>query len=80
MKHHVYIILFFLIKTNIFGQGSSEYGSGMKINFDDNKSKFMRIIVWNQIWFRSAEMNPGTMIGNEPATTTSDIGNRRLRF
>lgn len=80
MKHFVYIVLFFIIKTSVFGQGSSEYGSGMKINFDDNKSKFMRIIVWNQIWFRSAQMNPGTMIGNESATTASDIGNRRLRF
>jgi hypothetical protein len=28
---------------------------------------------------RSAEMNPGTMIGGETASAT-DIGNRRLRF
>jgi hypothetical protein len=40
----------------------------------------MRVIAWNQIWFRSAEMNPGTMIGGEPASTATDIGNRRLRF
>jgi hypothetical protein len=37
------------------------------------------VIAWNQIWLRSAEMNPGTMIG-EPASTATDIGNRRLRF
>jgi hypothetical protein len=25
-------------------------------------------------------MNPGTMIGGEPTSTATDIGNRRLRF
>lgn len=63
-----------------FSQGSSEYGSGLKFNLDSTGTKYMRAIVWNQIWFRSTEMNPGTMINGEPASSSTDIGNRRLRI
>jgi hypothetical protein len=37
----------------------------------------MRVIAWNQIWMRSSQMNPGTMIGGEATSTATDIGNRR---
>ncbi|MXN90465.1 porin [Flavobacterium sp. Sd200] len=63
-----------------FSQGSSEYGSGLKFNLDSTGTKYMRAIVWNQIWFRSSEMNPGTMINGEAATSSTDIGSRRLRM
>ncbi|MGL5113491.1 MAG: porin, partial [Flavobacterium sp.] len=80
MKKHA--TLFFLLFTTIItlGQGSSEYSSGMKFNLNDAGSKYMRFIVWNQIWFRSSQMNPGTLVGNEAASSATDIGNRRLRF
>ena len=69
-----------LLSLKGFSQGSTDYGAGLKFNLNEDGSKFMRVIAWNQIWFRSAEMNPGTMIGGEPASTATDIGNRRLRF
>lgn len=69
-----------LLSFKGFSQGSTDYGSGLKFNLNDDGSKFMRVIAWNQIWFRSAEMNPGTMIGGEATSTATDIGNRRLRF
>jgi hypothetical protein len=50
----------------------------MKFNLNEDGSKFMRVIAWNQIWFRSADES-GTMIG-EATSTATDIGNRRLRF
>lgn len=61
-------------------QGSSEYGSGLKFNIDSTGSKYLRTIVWDQIWLRSTDMNPGTAINGEAATTSTDIGNRRLRL
>ncbi|OOV25500.1 porin [Flavobacterium sp. LM5] len=75
-------LLLLLLLTSLFSfaQGSSEYTSGMKFNLNDAGSKYMRFIVWNQIWFRSSQMNPGTMVGNEAASSATDIGNRRLRF
>ncbi len=63
-----------------FAQGSSEYGSGLKFNLNEDGSKYMRMIAWNQVWFRSTQMNPGTMINSEPASSSSDMGLRRLRM
>ena len=80
MKKTLFLAAIFLLSLKGFSQGSTDYGSGLKFNLNDDGSKFMRVIAWNQIWFRSAEMNPGTMIGNEAASTATDIGNRRLRF
>lgn len=63
-----------------FAQGSSEYGSGLKFNLNEDGSKYMRMIAWNQVWFRPTQMNPGTMINSEPASSSSDMGLRRLRM
>lgn len=62
-----------------FCQGSPDYGSGMRINLNEDGSKNIRMIAWNQVWLRSAQMNPGTVIGDEAATESTDIGLRRLR-
>ena len=61
-------------------QGSTEYGSGLKVDLNESKTKYIRFLVWNQIWFRNTQLNPGTMINGEAATSQTDIGNRRLRF
>lgn len=63
-----------------FSQGSPDYGSGLKINLNPEGTKSVRFILWNQIWARSLDMNPGTMIGGESATKQEDIGLRRLRL
>ena len=61
-----------LLTTVSFGQGSPDYGGGMKFNLNPEGSKYMRFITWNQIWMRSSELNPGTMIGEERATKQED--------
>lgn len=61
-------------------QGSPDYGAGLKFNLNEDGSKYMRALVWNQIWFRSQQMNPGTQIGDEWSSNSTDIGNRRLRI
>lgn len=70
----------FLTSFLALSQGSSDYGSGLKINLNQEGSKSMRFIIWNQIWMRQIDMNPGTMVSDEPTTSTSDIGSRRLRI
>lgn len=40
----------------------------------------MRFIVWNQIWLRSTELNPGTNIGDLSIDNFQDAGLRRLRL
>mgnify|MGYP001762885987 FL=1 len=63
-----------------YAQGSTDYGSGLKFNLNEDGSKYMRMIAWSQVWARSTEMNPGTMINGEAASTSTDIGLRRLRM
>jgi hypothetical protein len=75
------LLLFLLAGVNrISAQGSEDYGTGLKINFNDDGDKFMRFILWNQIWFRYMENNPGSVVNQEVSNTTWDIGARRLRL
>lgn len=80
MKKIFFTAAILLLSLEGFSQGSTDYGAGLKFNLNEDGSKFMRVIAWNQIWMRSAQMNPGTMIGGEATSTATDIGNRRLRF
>ncbi|MFE3868132.1 porin [Flavobacterium sp. LS2P90] len=80
MKKIFIVAAVLLLSLKGFSQGSTDYGAGLKFNLNEDGSKFMRVIAWNQIWMRSAQMNPGTMIGGEATSTATDIGNRRLRF
>ncbi|ULQ56167.1 hypothetical protein KJS94_16075 [Flavihumibacter rivuli] len=62
------------------GQGSNDYGTGLKMKFNEDGSKFLRMIFWAQIWARVNEQNPGTAINGEPSQSAWDIGARRIRF
>lgn len=73
-------LAFLLWSTMVFSQGSPDYGGGLKFKINDEGTKYMRFIAWNQIWLRSQELNPGSMIADEPTTSNTDIGNRRLRL
>lgn len=74
-------LIFVLILANITAnaQGSTEYGSGVKLNLNTDGSKYIRFIFWNQIWARSIKNNPGTLVGGEASDRTFDIGARRVR-
>ncbi len=80
MKQFYLFTALLLLSVKAFSQGSPDYGAGLKINLKDDGSKYLRVLAWNQIWLRSSEMNPGTMINGEEASTNTDIANRRLRI
>jgi hypothetical protein len=80
MKKTILILSLLMFSGLVFSQGSPDYGGGLKFNLNPEGSKYMRFIAWNQIWMRSSEMNPGTMIGDEAITKQEDIGLRRLRL
>ncbi|MBO0330138.1 hypothetical protein [[Muricauda] lutisoli] len=42
--------LFFIPKS--FSQGNTEYTGGFKINFNEDGSKYLRMIAWGQFWFQ----------------------------
>lgn len=74
------VLALFLLSAATFSQGSTDYGGGLKFKLNEEGSKYMRFIVWNQIWFRSEQLNPGSMVADEPTNTFSDVSNRRLRI
>lgn len=61
-------------------QNSQHYGSGLKLGLNPEGSKYVRFLIWNQIWARHTENNPGTSVNGVPSETTQDIGARRLRM
>ena len=78
-KITLFTILSFCFVNFAMAQGSPDYGTGMKINLNADGTKYLRFIFWNQIWARSVKNNPGTLVGEEPADRTFDIGARRIR-
>lgn len=76
----LFLFAFLLTTATIFAQGSPDYGGGLKFKINEEGSKYMRFIAWNQIWLRSQELNPGSMIADAPSTSNTDIGSRRLRI
>ena len=74
-----FIIVFVSASFASFSQGSPEYGSGIKINLNQEGTRFIRFINWGQIWLRSQQNNPGSVINGEVRNKTWDIGARRLR-
>lgn len=74
------IVLLILITFNIsYGQGSKNYGKGLKISLDTTGHKFIRVILWNQFWAGLTENNPGTLVNGEPSESTVFMGARRMR-
>lgn len=61
-------------------QGSESYGTGLKVNIKPDGSSYVRFIIWNQVWARAIENNPGTVVNASPENTTFDIGIRRARL
>lgn len=61
-------------------QGSGVYGQGMRINLDSTGRKYVRFILWNQVWARAEHLNPGTRVNGEPQERLTDIGIRRSRL
>ncbi len=68
------------LSTYGFSQGSPEYGSGIKLNLNPEGNRYIRFISWNQVWFRSQQNNPGSLINGEVKNNTWDIGARRVRM
>ena len=82
-KWQIAVLLWMVCFTSpsiTFAQGSDIYGAGLKVKLDSSGSKFVRFIIWNQIWMRYNQNNPGTQVNGTNESATWDVGARRLRF
>lgn len=49
-----------------------------KLNADGSQA--INFSIWNQVWVRSMDMNPGTAVNGIEQSRTEDVGIRRMRF
>ena len=84
------ILLMFLLQNHLFAQDtipSQKAGDivdhtykPLTLKINEEGSKYIRFIVWNQLWARVTENNPGTLgVNGLPSNTSTDIGIRRAR-
>lgn len=73
-------LLLFMMSHKVVGQGTDNYGAGLKINLDTSGKKFVRFLSWHQVWIRNNENNPGSTINGEKSNSQWDMSLRRSRF
>lgn len=61
-----------------FSQGATEYGSGLKVNVNEDGSKYFRIITWAQFWAQHNSDKPLDANGNEQEDLTFSIRRARM--
>ncbi|PVH25421.1 porin [Sphingobacterium corticibacter] len=64
---------------NISGMPESPEKRDLRVSLNADGSKFVQFILWNQVWVRHFENNPGTMVNDNPTNYTTDIALRRIR-
>jgi hypothetical protein len=80
MSRFLVFLVFLVAHATVVAQGSTEYGSGLRVPLDSSGSRYIRFLLWNQIWYRNQHNNPGTVINGGVRDRTWDIGARRLRI
>jgi hypothetical protein len=63
-----------------FAQEKPKEITELKLNLNEDGSHYLKATFLNQVWLRYNESNPGTLLINQPASQTFDIGLRRTRF
>jgi len=51
---------------------------GMRLKFNSDGSKYVSFNLWNQIWIRNIEHNPGTLVNGIEQHNTWDVSVRRV--
>lgn len=80
-KRNLLFILFawVALSSSVNAQGNELYGSGIKVKLNDDGSKYIRIINWNQVWATAGTYNTGTTFNGAPQSSGFDIAIRRSR-
>lgn len=72
------LILSIFYASSLFSQGSTEYGNGLKVNINEDGSKYFRIITWAQFWAQNNSDKPLDANGNEQEDLTFSIRRARM--
>lgn len=74
LRLYLATLLTLMVTTAAFGQNP------VKINLNDDGSRYVQMTGLLQVWLRNTQMNPGTTINGYPTNSYSDVSLRRLRF
>lgn len=67
------LIAFTFSAITLFGQGSPDYGGGLKVNFDEEGNKYLRVISWVQ-----GQVNYNTDAPDNTEVTTMQLRRARV--
>ncbi|WP_445719190.1 hypothetical protein [Flavobacterium sp.] len=67
-----------LLSALSFSQGSPDYGGGLKVNINEDGSKYFRIISWAQFWAQNNSDRPLDANGNEQSDTNFSLRRARV--
>jgi hypothetical protein len=74
----IFLILVFLCPfAGLFAQNKI---NELKLNLNEEGTRYLKWTFMNQVWIRYNDSNPGTSVLGEPAKETVDIGLRRTRI
>ena len=74
-----YYLALAIILSSFFGIAQTPFPE-IKTKLNDDGSHYIKFTFLNQVWLRSNESNPGTVVLGEPKQNTFDIGLRRTRL
>jgi hypothetical protein len=72
------IMATFLMSACMYSQGSPDYGGGLKVNINEDGSKYFRIISWAQFWAQNNSDRPLDANGNEQSNTNFSLRRARV--
>lgn len=80
-KYRVLPAAFLLVMTHFaIAQTTPEETEELRYKLNESGSHYVKLTLLGQVWARYNDSNPGTMVLGQPASTTFDIGLRRVRF
>lgn len=77
MKKIIFITVL-LMSAFLYSQGSPDYGGGLKVNINEDGSKYFRIISWAQFWAQNNSDRPLDANGNEQSNTNFSLRRARV--
>ena len=79
-KHFTLLILLFFTGVTASHAQSNDFGNPSLIHyFNKDKSRFIQVSGYAEIWARYTQLNPGSMVNNEQTDGISDLSLRRIR-
>ncbi|GAB4419691.1 MAG: hypothetical protein OHK0039_32380 [Bacteroidia bacterium] len=74
-RRYTLLLCLALLSITAWGQGSSGYGTGLKISLNEDGSKYVRFITWHQFWITTSQIG-----GTNAPDMQLNYALRRSRF